>query len=332
MQYFPKISVIIPNSHELNDLNLIVQAVCNQTLKPFEIVLVDSSIRDINLFAEIDYLCSKYVIRLVYEHLDHAFPGAARNIGLKLATGDFIAFIDVQTIPRPYWLEVSTSALIDEKELHGVWGATCFKAQTRFEKIVRDGFYGVLPRRTLPGSIFRSEIFGNSGRFVEWVRAGEDTEWMLRIEVLKISIEYSPIVLSDYVGLKGSNIKGLLKKWFRNYEASRELPHFFPQKILLWLILYPLLILIAFNWNYLIADWRMDSPFYIGHITKAAVILPALIYIVVRGIVLPYKRGVDISNILPIRFLSLTAVCFLADFVKISVFSLPVRKFNRKKM
>lgn len=321
------ISVIIPSNHDHRDLLNIVRAVCYQTAKPSEIVIIDSSVKGGTCPVEIKVVCSASNVKLIYEHRQRALPGNARNIGLGMVNCALIAFIDVQTIPRPYWLEASLS-LLAENDVAGVLGATCFGAQTRFERLVRDGFYGVLPRRTLPGSVFRREVFDIAGQFIGWTRAGEDTEWMLRLEVLKVPIAHSSSGLVDYVGLIGSDIKQLLKKWRRNYTASRELPHFFPQKLLLWLVLYPLLILIAFNWNYLIADWSMDSPFYISHATKLAAFLPALIYVILRGLVLPVQRGVGIGQLLPARFLMITTVCFMADFVKILVFSLPSSKKN----
>ena len=155
-----------------------------------------------------------------------------------------------------------------------------------------------------------------------WVRAGEDTEWMMRLGAMKITVASPQSALVDYVGLFGANVLQLLTKWYRNYTLSRELQHHFSQKLLLWGILYPFIVLIAFNWNYLIADWRMDSPFYIGHITKLVVILPCLIYVIVRGMLLPFQRGVGISELLPIRFIAITVVCFMADLV----FTIPKRK------
>jgi len=325
MPHVLDISVIIPSNHDHHELLNIVNAVCHQTAKPSEIVIVDSSVRGGACPVEIKVVCSASDVKLIYEHRQHALPGDARNIGLGMVNGALIAFIDVQTIPRPHWLEASLS-LLAENGAAGVLGATCFGAETRFERLVRDAFYGVLPRKTLPGSVFRREVFDKAGQFIDWTRAGEDTEWMLRLEVLKVPIANSSNALVDYLGLIGSDIKQLLKKWHRNYTASRELPHFFPQKLLLWLVIYPLLVLVAFNWNYLIADWRMDSPLYIGHATKLAAILPALIYVIVRGLVLPVQRGVGIWRLLPARFLMITLVCFMADFVKILVFSLPKGK------
>ena len=316
----PIISVIIPCNHGQRELFALLQAICNQTCKPNEIVIVDSSITGGACPLELNEICASCSITLNYEYIDRAMPGKSRNIGLVKANGDFIAFIDVQTIPRPHWLETSMK-LIDGNGVAGVWGATCFQAETRFEMLVRDGFYGVLAKSTLPGSFFRRDVFGKVGQFIEWSRAGEDTEWMLRVEVLKIKVVQPADALIDYVGLFGTNTMQLLKKWFRNYSASRELPHFFPQKLLVWLILYPLIVLIAFNWNYLIADWRMDSPMYLGHVTKIMVSLPFFIYILIRGLVMPLKRGVRMRQLFPIRFIKIAMVCLMADAVKILVFS-----------
>lgn len=319
------ISVVIPSNHGHHELLKTVNAVCCQTVKPAEIVIVDSSGECVACPTEISALCSSSGIKLIYEHRARAFPGQARNIGLGLANAELIAFIDVQTIPRQRWLEASLSLLASIGAV-GVWGSTSFSADTTFERLVRDGFHGVLPRKTVPGSVFRREVFSEAGKFINWVRAGEDTEWMLRLELLKVPVVFSPSALIDYVGLIGLDMGKLLKKWYRNYMACHDLPHFFPQKLFLWLGLYPMIILIAFNWNYFIANWHMDSPLYIGHVTKVTAILPLFGYMLARGIMLPLRRGVGIWRLLPIRFVALGLICFFADAVKVLVFSIPKRK------
>jgi hypothetical protein len=322
-RYFD-VSVIIPNAHDHQALLKIVRAVCGQTTKPKEILIVDSSVNGISCPAECLALCKENSIKFFYEHRDHAFPGDARNIGLGMANGRFIAFIDVETFPRSNWLEVSID-LIERNFADGVLGATFFVAKTSFERLVRDGFYGFLPRNTLPGAVFKREVFDKAGQFIGWVRAGEDTEWMLRLEVLKVPTVVSKSPLLDYFGLVNLDLKKLLKKWIRNYSSSRELPHFFPQKLLIKIVLYPLLVLIAFNWNYLIADWRIDSSFYIGHVTKITATIPLLAYFFLRGFLLPLHRGVGFWQLLPIRFVIITLICLLADGVKVLVFIIPKR-------
>jgi hypothetical protein len=321
------VSVVIPNNNSKQELINITQAVCSQTIKPAQIIIVNSAENMLACPTEIEVLCEEHRIDLCYKYYKGALPGAARNIGLDLVSSELIAFIDVKTIPRPHWLEVSVDAL-DAENVAGVWGNTCFISISMFESLVRDGFYGVYPRRTLPGSVFRIEVFKKTGRFIDWVRAGEDTEWMLRLKLHKIPILSVSSATVDYVGLIGLDMVYLVKKWYRNYSASRDLPHFFPQKQLLWLVVYPLLVLMAFNWNYLIADWQLNSPFYIGHITKLVAILPILLYVSVRGIILPLSRGVQISQVFPVRFLAILYICFIADSVKILLFAFWKRKNN----
>ena len=324
MTSIPNISVIIPSNHKHHDLLKTAMAVCSQTVKPFEIVIVDSSVEGGTCPTEITDLCKARGIELHYEYRAHTLPGHARNIGYGIASSELIAFIDVQTIPRSYWLEASLAPLLEDG-VAGVFGGTTFLAKTSFERLVRDAFFGILPRKTLPGSVFRREVFYKAGQFVDWVRAGEDTEWMLRVDLLKIEVNYPTATLIDYVGLIGLDVNIFLKKWHRNYTASRDLPHLFPQKLFLWLVLYPVIIFISFNWNYLIAQWSMDSPFYIGHVTKFAAIFPPSVYVFVRGIWLPLGRGLSSSSVFPIRFIGIALISFMADAVKAFVFSIPSR-------
>ena len=316
------LSVIIPSNHDHSDLLKIVMAVCCQTVKPSEIVIVDSFVDKAFCPIEIADLCSFYGIELFYEHRKLAFPGQARNIGLSLAKPKLVAFIDVKTIPRPDWIAASLKMLL-KNDVAGVFGSTNFNAETWLERLIRDAFFGVLPRKTLPGSIFKREVFTKAGHFIDWVRAGEDTEWILRLELLKIPVVSLPEALLDYVGLIGMNLNSIMKKWHRNYSASHELPHLFPQKLILWMILYPLIIFVGFNWNYLIANWHEDSPLYIAHITKMAAISPILTYLITRGIILPLRRGISTFDLFPIRFLLIAVICFIADTVKAIVFTKP---------
>ena len=323
----PRVSVIIPCNHSQFDLLKIIYSLCCQSTLPAEIIVVDSSDNGGECPTNIVAMCASKGIELLYVYGAHAMPGHARNIGLGFAKAELVAFIDVQTIPRPDWLEASLKVL-SKNNIAGVFGSTNFNAETWLERLIRDAFFGVLPRKTLPGSIFRREVFTKAGHFIDWVRAGEDTEWMLRLELLKIPVVCLQDALVDYVGLIGMNIYSLLKKWHRNYSASHELPHLFPQKLLLWMVLYPLIIFVGFNWNYLIANWHEDSPFYIAHITKMAAISPILTYVLARGIFLPLRRGLSLSDLLPIRFFLIVAVCFVADAVKAFVFSSPKGKFD----
>lgn len=320
------VSVIIPTNHSHLDLINVVNAIFRQTYIPCEIIIIDSYADGGECPIEIINQCLINGINLIYKHYFSAYPGQARNIGIRLSKADFIAFIDVQTIPKNCWLETSLRHLSNSDEALGVYGSTIFVGESFFELLVRDAFYGGQPRKTLPGSVFSRDVFVQAGLFIDWVRAGEDTDWLLRLGLLKIRIISQPVGLLEYYGLIGLTAEKIIKKWHRNYTASHDLPHLFPQKLFLWIVLYPLIIFIGFNWNYLIANWHSDSPLYFGHITKLAAILPFIIYVFMRGILLPLRHGDSISNLLPFRFIMIAAITLMADMVKAFAFSFPIRK------
>ena len=209
---YSNVSVIIPSNHSHKDLFKVVKAVNDQIIKPAELVIIDSSLENGKCPVEISELCAASGIKLIYEARTSAFPGYARNIGISRASSVLIAFLDVETIPRPDWLDNNLRILCLEGVL-GAWGSTYFSAETKFERLVRDGLFGTHPRKTLPGSVFKREVFERLGKFVDWVRAGEDTEWMLRVEVHKLRVIKKATSSVTYTGLIGSNTKQLMKKW-----------------------------------------------------------------------------------------------------------------------
>jgi hypothetical protein len=252
---------------------------------------------------------------LIYQSEQRSYPGRARNIGLDRASNEFIAFLDVKTCPKPEWLEQAVR-LQTEPSLYGVWGLTTFTATTSFEKLTRDGFFGRTPCRTLPGTIMRKSTLSHVGRFIEWVRAGEDTDWIERVDLLGLNFARSTCATLSYTGLLGQKPAALARKWWRNYSASGALPHLFPQKIFIWSLFYPTLVLIAFNWNKIIAGWETQSSFYIPNVTKIAAAMPVALYLVARGLIIPYCRSVPLSALLPLRWISIAFVCLTGDTAK----------------
>lgn len=316
-----QISVIIPCNHRHIHLNRTVASVCSQAYKPYELVIIDSS-GDRGDVAGIASACENNGIRLHYQAVDHAFPGMARNMGIQLAQSPWVAFIDVHTIPRPDWLAKAVRQ-IEAGELDGVFGATVFEGITFIGRLYSDGLFGMLPRRTLPGSVFHRRVIAKAGILIPWVRAGEDTDWMSRVKLMRLRVNDSVSVTTDYIGLRGLRIRTLLIKWVHYYASSESLPHIFPQKVLVWLLIYPIFILIALNWNNLAASWRVDSPWYVPNVTKFVVAIPPLLYMTLRGLVIPVRRGVPLRKLLPLRFILIALLCGMLDLIKVAIFLFP---------
>lgn len=99
------VSVIIPIYNGENFLKKCLDSVINQTLDNFEIICVnDGSIDGTELILE--KYSSKYK-NLKIISVDHGGQGAARNIALNRANGEYIAFIDADD-----WVELNALELL----------------------------------------------------------------------------------------------------------------------------------------------------------------------------------------------------------------------------
>lgn len=88
----PKISIIVPVYGVEKYLGECVQSLVNQTLQDIEIILVDDESPDC-----CPEMCDEYAQRdprIKVIHKKNAGLGYARNSGLEIATGEYVAFLD----------------------------------------------------------------------------------------------------------------------------------------------------------------------------------------------------------------------------------------------
>lgn len=91
MNYLPKVSVIIPTHNRPELVGLAISSVLNQTYNDLELIVVD-----VGLEKRADQIANGFNdSRLTYIKSDRELNGsAARNVGIKRAKGEFIAFLD----------------------------------------------------------------------------------------------------------------------------------------------------------------------------------------------------------------------------------------------
>ena len=86
-----KISVIIPVYKVEKYLNRCINSIINQTYSNLEIILVDDGSPD-----NCPKLCDNWLNidnRIKVIHKQNGGLSSARNIGLKIATGDYVSFV-----------------------------------------------------------------------------------------------------------------------------------------------------------------------------------------------------------------------------------------------
>lgn len=88
----PKVSIIVPIYNVEKYLDRCMQSLLRQTLKEIEIILVDDGSPD-----RCPQMCDEYArmdARVKVIHKENAGLGFARNSGLDIARGEYIAFVD----------------------------------------------------------------------------------------------------------------------------------------------------------------------------------------------------------------------------------------------
>ena len=116
----PLVSVIIPVFNKAEYISECLSCVVQQTWKNLEIIVIDDDSTDesfshIQINAHVDS-------RIKYYHIEHSGVSAARNRGMKLAHGEYIAFIDADDLVRTDYIEVLFSTIKDaEISLCPIW-------------------------------------------------------------------------------------------------------------------------------------------------------------------------------------------------------------------
>lgn len=256
------ISVILPTKDLSNSVKKVLIALEEQTLKPSEVIIVDSSI-DSSVKNLLVHFNKKLNIYYLHE-TQILYPGEARNKGMEAAKNNIIAFIDSKTIPKKSWLEEGYH-MLKNGEYEVIFGNTLYEADTNLQKIFQASIYGKIPVTTTPGSILTKATAEKIGPFIEGVRASEDQDWKNRIYQRKIShikpsnhnLTYHSISKTLYSELKRNFI-------YQLHTAKTEAQT--NSKIFIFGVFITFLTLLAPSWN-LLVGWKI-SALYIPNITK----------------------------------------------------------------
>src|SRR5690625_188058 len=87
-----KISIIVPVYNAEKYIERCLKSILNQRYTNLEIIIVDDGSTDNSSKICIDY--EKQYKNIIYVKKENEGPGPARNLGIRLASGDYIGFVD----------------------------------------------------------------------------------------------------------------------------------------------------------------------------------------------------------------------------------------------
>ncbi len=180
----PLVSVIIPVLNGERFIRDVVENVLAQDYPALELIIVDDGSTDRT--AEI---ISRLPHDIRYFRQDNAGPAAARNRGIRDASGEFVAFLDVDDL----WPANNLTRLVDEllldPELEVVHGYG-----QELEKHHESGEYEYFgnPKESydyyISSAVYRKSVFARVGLFDATLRFGEDNDWAARANESNVKI------------------------------------------------------------------------------------------------------------------------------------------------
>ncbi len=315
-----KISLIIPvDSNDLDKFKFLIKKLKNNTKYLFEIIAVFSNIQGKSgksNFEDISTMVDNKLILIFNEK--NCFPGEARNIGLKMSRGNFISFLDVNTIPPPNWIKKSLELISNNESF---LGRTEYQYTNNFNKAFISATYGFKPLYTVPGSLIKKDLFSRVGWFIPNVRSGEDSDWIKRSLYFSPYLKNTQIPSVKYIGLKDKKFSYLCRKWHKFCISSSILQIHQRQKYIYLLLITNFLIIVSFNWNSIFSEWDINNQLYIPHVTKMTAVSIAFIYICIRIILIPLSKGVKLNKFNFIDYFNLLLISVVIDAVKLSAFA-----------
>lgn len=130
----PIVSVIIPCYNAEKNLVQCIDSICTQTLKQIEIICVDDGSADATLDILEDYRKKDSRIQVIRQK--NAGAGAARNAGMKCASGEYLSFLDADDFFEPEMLEKAVAAAETWQADYVVFRADrYYSSEDRYEEI-----------------------------------------------------------------------------------------------------------------------------------------------------------------------------------------------------
>jgi glycosyltransferase involved in cell wall biosynthesis len=213
------ISCVIPAYNCERYLGEAVDSVLAQTYRPLEIHVVDDGSTDGTA-----QVAAGYGTKISYLRQKNRGPAAARNAGVSVADGEFVAFLDADDRWHPEKLERQMGRLAERSEID-----LCFTGLQHFwiEELAEEGerYEGHPLSRPffayhISALLAHRSAFTKFGAFDESIRAGENMTWFLHAANQGAVIEVLPHVLV-YRRFHGDSFT-------RTAESKELLNSFFP--------------------------------------------------------------------------------------------------------
>ena len=185
------ISVIIPTYNRASFLKEAIQSVLNQdyferdAFVPFEVLVIDDGSTD-----NTEEIVRSFRGKVKYRFKEHRGVSAARNLGLDLARGEYIAFLDSDDLWKEEKISIQINFMSTFSEARICYTEEIWIRRGVFvnPKKIHRKYSGWIFDRVLPlcllslsSALFRKDVFEKIGKFDEELPACEDYDFGIRL-------------------------------------------------------------------------------------------------------------------------------------------------------
>lgn len=203
----PNVSVIIPTYNRAKFVTKAIDSVLAQTYSDYEIIVVDDGSTD-----NTREVLGPYMDKIIYIYQENAGVSAARNTGIRVASGQWIAFLDSDDIWFPDKLSCQmeyinrvgaklcfTNAVVEEPELLQQDDQNkCFAKRWEMFTEPFDLMLDDFRRPYLPTMVIERSLLDRVGYFDENLTVAEDTRLIYNLVFeTPFAYIYTPLVRID---------------------------------------------------------------------------------------------------------------------------------------
>ena len=222
----PQVSIVLPTWNRLGYLRCAVESVLAQTFADWELIIADdgSGAETRDWLATLNTAlpptsntareaapasgCGS-TPRVRVLHLQHSGkPAVARNAAIRVARGEFIAFLDSDDVWLPRKLELQVAALTSRRDC--AWSQTAFavmgedgqlltgtqaRSWPALQGWILDGLIRMESVIAIPSVLVRRSVLESLGGFDESIRMCEDYDLWLRLAQLSALLGVPEILL-----------------------------------------------------------------------------------------------------------------------------------------
>lgn len=180
-------AVALTVKDEARSIQVLLDGLFSQTLRPSEVVIADGGSRDETVKVIQGYVDRGYPLRLIVA--PGACRGRGRNLAIAASQTEMVALIDGGCFPEPRWLEQLVTELDIPPPKDVVFGAVRPLTDNLFTECVSTALFPAVSgpegvrvmSYSVASMLIRRSVWERVGGFVEGLRTGEDLIFVQRI-------------------------------------------------------------------------------------------------------------------------------------------------------